>query len=238
MQGRPPELAQEVMLASGIVENLALFAGVDRPAIRQTVFRSELKRLSRGELALRRGDPVPGVLAVAYGSVKARLRHPQGSELVLRLLGPGETFAEAAALLGEASKLDAVALGDTMLLVIAAHWVRELAARDGRFSRNLANALATRNRILLAELETGTQRSAQRLAAYMASIAQPAEVPGVWVARLPVSKTLLAARLGMKKETLSRLLRQFVASGLIAMAQREIRILDRDRLMEAVTSLP
>ena len=225
---------QEAILAEGIIQNLALFVGVNRPAIRQTAFHSELKRLSRGELILRRGEPVPGLLAVAYGSVKARLRHPQGNEVVLRLLGPGETFAEAPTLLGGASKLDAVALGDTMLLLIAAPWVRSLAERDARFSRNLANALALRTQTLLAELETGMQRSAQRLAAYIASIAQPGEVPGAWTAWLPVSKTLLAARLGIKKETLSRLLRQFVASGLISMAQRHITILDRDRLLKAV----
>ena len=197
-----------------------------------------MKRLSRGELILRRGEPVPGVLAVAYGSVKTRLRHPQGNEVVLRLLGPGETFAEERRRLGGASKLDAVALGDTMLLLIAAPWVRALAERDARFSRNLANALAERTQTLLAEFETGMQRSAQRLAAYIASIAQPGEVPSIWVARLPVSKTLLAARLGIKKETLSRLLRQFVASGLIAMAHRDITIVDRGRLLETATSPP
>ena len=227
---------QEAILVEGIIRNLALFIGVDHPAIRQTVFHSELKRLSRGEMILRRGEPVPGVLAVAYGSVKTRLRHPQGSEVVLRLLGPGETFAEAPVLLGGLSKLDAVALGDTMLVLIAAPWVRSLAERDAPFSRNLVNALAVRTQTLLAELETGLQRSAQRLAAYIISIAQPAELPGTWTARLPVSKTLLAARLGVKKETLSRLLRQFVASGLISMAQRDIMILDRDRLLQTVTS--
>jgi CRP-like cAMP-binding protein len=47
---------------------------------------------------------------------------------------------------------------------------------------------------------------------------------------LPVSKTIVAARLGMKKETLSRLLHQFTADGIIGVARREIAILDRARL--------
>ena len=50
------------------------------------------------------------------------------------------------------------------------------------------------------------------------------------MARLPVSKTLLAARLDMKKETLSRLLRRLAADGLIKVSGREIAILDRERL--------
>ena len=44
---------------------------------------------------------------------------------------------------------------------------------------------------------------------------------------LPVSKTVVAAQLGMKKETLSRLLRQLALDGVIEVARREISILDR-----------
>jgi CRP-like cAMP-binding protein len=47
---------------------------------------------------------------------------------------------------------------------------------------------------------------------------------------LPLSKTVIAARLGMKKETLSRLLHQFAADGIIDVRRREIAILDRRRL--------
>jgi DNA-binding IclR family transcriptional regulator len=47
----------------------------------------------------------------------------------------------------------------------------------------------------------------------------------------------VASRLGMKKETLSRLLRTFVELGLIEVMQREIGILDRVRLA-AVAAQP
>jgi CRP-like cAMP-binding protein len=49
-------------------------------------------------------------------------------------------------------------------------------------------------------------------------------------APLPFSKTLIAARLAMKKETLSRLLRQFTDQDLIAVSRGEVSVLDRDRL--------
>jgi len=74
------------------------------------------------------------------------------------------------------------------------------------------------------------QPSRQRLAAYLNSIAAPADAPGAWEARLPVSKTLLAARLDIKKETLSRLLRQLAEDGVISVARRVITVHDRKRL--------
>ena len=47
---------------------------------------------------------------------------------------------------------------------------------------------------------------------------------------LPVSKTVVAGMLGVKKETLSRLLRDLSDRRLIAVSRREITILDRARL--------
>jgi CRP-like cAMP-binding protein len=53
------------------------------------------------------------------------------------------------------------------------------------------------------------------------------------VAQLPAAKTVVAARLGVAKETLSRLLHQFAEEGLITVQRRSIRLLDRERLAAA-----
>ena len=223
---------QDALLVEGVLRTQPLFDGAGGQTLRHAASNAELRRLARGEAVLLRGEPVAGLLVIAYGSLKLRLRQPQGGEVVLGLLGPGDTWGEASTLLGHASKLDAIALADSMAVLIPAGCVLALVERDPRFLRNLALTLARRTKKLLAEFELGMQYSTQRLAAYLDSIAEPAEPPGEWIARLPMSKTLLAARLGIKKETLSRLLGQLAARGVIATAQREIRILDRAALLE------
>jgi CRP-like cAMP-binding protein len=50
--------------------------------------------------------------------------------------------------------------------------------------------------------------------------------------RLPVSKTVVAGILGVKKETLSRLLRDLSERRLIAVSRRDITILDRAQLAD------
>jgi len=90
----------------------------------------------------------------------------------------------------------------------------------------------------VAELESGRLRSAQRLAAYLDSIAEPAAEPHLLTARLAVSKTLVAARLGIKKETLSRLLREFASDGLIEVSGRTIAIRDVGALRRMAASVP
>lgn len=217
-------------LIEGVLGNLALMEGVSRQVIRQLSTQSALVNAKRGETVVRRGEAVPGLFAIAYGSVKKRLPHPGGGEVVLALLGPGDTFAEVPALLARASKIDAIALADSMFVVINAACISAQAQSDPRLARNVTNTLARRLQALILEFERGMLPSLQRLAAYLESIAEPGEAPGTWIARLPVSKTLVAARLDIRKETLSRLLRQLAARSLISVAQREIRILDRAAL--------
>jgi CRP-like cAMP-binding protein len=83
----------------------------------------------------------------------------------------------------------------------------------------------------VAEIDASVGRSsAQRLAAYLESLAEPETGSEACAIELPVTKTTLAARLGITKETMSRLLRDLKEQGLIAMTRGNITILDRARL--------
>ena len=75
------------------------------------------------------------------------------------------------------------------------------------------------------------RRGVQRLASYLDSVAEPVAGNGEFKARLPGTKTLVAAQLGMSKETLSRLLRSLVVRGVLRVSRREIAILDRAALL-------
>jgi CRP/FNR family transcriptional regulator, dissimilatory nitrate respiration regulator len=224
------KLARDPRLIEGVLGNLPLMKGVGRAVVRQLSTQSALVNAKRGEVVVRRGERVRGVYAIAYGTIKKRLRHPNGAERVLALLGPGDTFAEVPALLDCPAKMEAVALADSMFVVISASCISAQTVSDPRLARNVARGLARRMHALHGELERGILPGVQRIAAYLASIAEPGPGPGSWLARLPVSKTLVAAQLDMKKETLSRLLRRLAAEGIIEVTRRDIAILERNLL--------
>jgi CRP-like cAMP-binding protein len=191
---------------------------------------------ARGESVARRGRLLPGVLFVQTGMVKLSLRSADGEERILRIVGANQAFGEPTAMLGRPCLYDAVALTDTRVVTVAPHALFALLARDARFARRLVLALAERSFTVLAELQAATtQRGAQRLAGYLGSLPPRAGATGCPAVDLPVSKTVVAARLGMKKETLSRLLHQFVRDGIIEVRRREIAILDRARLDAAAS---
>lgn len=234
---RTPNATRDLRLIQDTVANLAHFKGLARDRLTQVVRLARLERMGRGSWVARRGEQLQGVVAIAKGMVKLAMRGAGDAERVLRFVGPGETFGEASVLLGRPSAVDALTLADTVLAVIASASIRSLMASDARFARRMAKLLAERMLVLLAEIEASELRPAgERLASYLLTLAQPTAEAGRWTAHLPATKTLVAARLGMKKETLSRLLHDLASRRLIEVSRRDIAILEPQRLQELAHS--
>jgi CRP/FNR family transcriptional activator FtrB len=222
---------RDLQVIEGMLERLRLCEGVDRLTLRGLAVHARLRRAHRGETVVQRGARVPGLFAVVHGAVKLRLLAADGEEAVLALLGAGATFGSSATMLERTSKSDAVAVEESLLLLIGAEAFALQMTRDARLARNVAGALAEKSEALVSELALKMLPAVQRLSAYLDSLAEPAAGDGC-KARLPLSKTFVAARLGMKKETLSRLLGQLARAGVVSVDHLEVTILDRARLLE------
>jgi len=223
--------AREARLVRGVIANLALFAGVAPGHVSAIARQSWALSVPRGVAFARCGSRLQGAFALAYGFVELVLRNGGSVERGLRFVAPGQTFGEATALLGRESKYDAIALAESKLIVMPAAALFAAMDCDARFSRRLLMTLAQRELDLLAEIESATLHPAeQRLACYLQSLAEAGDPGAACTVQLPVSKTAIASRLDMKKETLSRLLRSLAQRGLIAVRQREITLLDRENL--------
>jgi len=217
---------RNLRLLEGVIENMSMFREATAAERAEIALQSRTRSLRRGAAACRTGDPIPGLLVVAYGLLKLALHRPDGEERVVRFVGPGETFGEAPALLERPAPFDAVALDDTCLVVIPRAPVLRLLERHPTVARKLVACLAESYLSLLSELQALAQfTSVQRLASYLVSL-EPHEAR----VRLPASKTVVAARLSVQKETLSRMLRELSQRGCIRVEGREITILDREQL--------
>jgi len=225
--------SDDIRTIERLLAGLPLFEHVAAAQVRAVAAQSRLLNARRGETLCVRGERMPGVVAMVSGSAKLALRNPHGEEKVVRFVGQNETFGESSALLGRPSPVDMVALVDSVAAIVPAAPLLHLLELDARFARNAVRLMADRFLGLLGELEASTQRSAlQRLAAYLDSLAAPAQAEDRSIVRLPVSKTALAARLGVTKETLSRLLRELTEQGLITVLKREIEIRSRSSLAQ------
>lgn len=214
-----------------VLGSLALFATLPGASLAKLASVSTKQPMRRGSTICRQGEPMPGLLALAYGSAMLALRRFDGGRRTVRFLGARECFGLAAALHGRHCPLDVIALSDCLVMTVPAAALLRLLGAEPAFARSLLREVSENYLELLGEMEASVRQNAvQRLAAYLASLAEPNGSPQTWVARLPVSKSAVAERLGITKETMSRLLRELSAQGTIHVERREITILDRSRL--------
>ncbi len=219
-----------------ILGALPLFRHSSAARLETLAHHSLARHLSRGVAIARCGEPAPGLMAVAYGLVKLSLKGGE-TEKVLRLVGPGDTFAEAVLFLDKPMPVDAVALVDTLVVVVPAAPLRAMIETDSALALGMLASLSQRMHELVSDFEATTQRgAAERLAAYLESLVPPEPAPAT--VRLPASKTVVAARLGMTKETLSRLLRRLADEGVLRIERHEVVILSRSRLAAAARGGP
>jgi CRP-like cAMP-binding protein len=221
--------SRDPRLLEGVLSNIALFRNIGQRRIAEIAGRARGLQIRRGATVCERGACLTGVYAIAYGQMKLAFRG-EGEERVARIVGPAETFGLAAAMLARPTPYEAAALEDSLVILVPTATLMQMVENDPRFARTVIQELSERTMMLLAEMQSGAlHRGAQRLAGYLETLAgTPGN--GSCTVHLPTTKTVIAARLGIKKETLSRLLRGLAQKGLIAVEQREIAILDRPRL--------
>lgn len=126
----------------------------------------------------------------------------------------------------------AAALVDTQLLHIPSAGVFELLESDPSFARRLLAGLSIRMHALLQDVEAYSLRSgAQRLIGYLLEQLATGESAGrAAEIELPASKQVIASRLNLAPETLSRVLHELTAAGLIEVHGRRIAIPDVPKL--------
>jgi CRP/FNR family transcriptional regulator, cyclic AMP receptor protein len=106
-RAEPELLAQVGLFADLSTAELQGLAGLMRP-----------RPYARDEVIYLRGDPGTAFYVIATGKVKIALTSPDGKELILRRLGPGDFHGELALLDNEPQSADAVATESCVLLVL------------------------------------------------------------------------------------------------------------------------
>ncbi|HUN67481.1 MAG TPA: Crp/Fnr family transcriptional regulator [Burkholderiales bacterium] len=219
-------------LVEDVLGNLPMFRHVAPAHLHRLARHAQLRRVAKDTLLYRSGDPATGCYALVYGLVKLSLRAPDGAEKVLRLVGAGETFAESVMFHEQPQPVNALVLADSQLVFLPAQAIFDLLDHDRTFVRALLASLSQRIHTLIADIESySLANGTQRIAAFLNSLA---DAPGPEQARvrLPANKTVIASRLGITKETFSRLLHELSSQGLIEVCQREVVLRDPQRLAD------
>jgi CRP-like cAMP-binding protein len=211
--------------------NLPLFRGLAPDELARLAAGTSKRLLVRGEVLFREGEPSTGVHAVVYGRVKLYNAGDGNRERVIEVVGPGHSFGEPVMFLGKPYVVSASALTDALVLHVARDTIEAELACNPRLAAHIIGALAQRLESLVREIQDYAVGSgARRFVAWLLRQPGAREAAGAAVVTLPGAKRVLAARLKVSPEHLSRILRELTAAALIEVHGREVAIPDARRL--------
>jgi CRP-like cAMP-binding protein len=204
-----------------------LFQGAAPDVARLLLRDAAILHVEDGAPVFHEGTDAIEYLYVLDGGVEV-LRHTQdGQERVFHIFRAGQLLAETAMFMTHGRyPMNARAHGDAIVLCLKRAGLQAACRLWPDLSMRLLARLSDRVYQRVNEVEWfSDSTAAQRLADYLLRL--PSGADGL---RLPLTQRQLAAHLGVRAETLSRLLADWVTQGRIAGARRDWVLLDRDSL--------
>jgi len=192
---------------SALLRSVYLFEDLSPEHLDWVASAMQERELARDEWLCFHEQPAESFFLVLEGEVALLRETADGEELIVALLGPGELFGEELCFLdGAVHPLSARTLGPCRIATFDARRFRRLLDREPSLLGKLLQTAHRRNVLLIEELESATVRSAsERLLSYLerrtAGSTEPLRIP----------KHVLASRLAIRPETLSRILARLKA---------------------------
>lgn len=208
-----------------------LFSGLDQGDF-DTLMRGTTRiTLGKGEVLFHRGENARFFYYVDTGHLELNMIAPTGQKKVMEVLSAGRTFAEAVAFMREHKyPVTCEALEDSVLCRIPSKdYIALISANPDACMRLLAD-ICRNLHARVREIERLTVQNAQgRLASYLLEhVVESGENEAT--IRLDLPRHVIASRLSITPETLSRLLRSLADDGVITIEDRLIFVHSLSRL--------
>ena len=216
----PASLAGAANMPS--LRQLPFFAGVPEHALAVLAARSRWQVYAPGEVMVDSGDATDEVFFVAEGAVRVVVRTALGYEAILNDLGAGSFFGELAAIDGIARSANVTALQRTRLCAVPGSAFMEVVLNapvaGQRLLRLLAGRLRAKDERLLEFMALPVR---QRLMAELLRLSRD-RGGGERALSPPPQQHVIAARIGTRRETVSREMAEMSRSGLLSITRRAI----------------
>ena len=213
---------------------LPLFSNMRDEELQRLATGCQLRRVERGKVIFRTGDPCHEFNVNVLGQVKLVVIAPTGTEKVVELVGPGDSFAEAVMFMGVPYVLSAQTLTDSLILSIEKDVVLREIGASPEFALRMLAGLSRRLHGLIKDVEAYALHSGvQRVIGYLLgddNLDETENASQAITVSLPVSKAAIASRLSLTPEYFSRVLNELETAGLIQVDKRDIHITDTARL--------
>jgi CRP/FNR family transcriptional regulator, cyclic AMP receptor protein len=200
-----------------------LLAAIPDPMVRDIAARGQQRQLVKGTIFINEGERGDALYVILAGKVKVFVASPEGREMVLGFLGPGDYVGEMS-LDGRPRSASVMATEQTTVSMLTRGGLREAIVQNPDVAMNLITVLIDRARIA-----TDTVRNLAlmdvygRVARLLLSLAE--ERPdGTLVVPERLTQQDIADRVGASRDMISRIFKDLTIGGYISITDKIITI--------------
>ena len=188
---------------------MSLLNGVAPSTMRELGTAATTIALPPRRVIYKPGDPSNGLYVVLSGRVNLTLSISESKPRIVALLGPGAWFGETALLLRERHSIGAESAEAVMLARISSATVIRLLHADNVFALKMLTETSRRLRTSMLDTTARSSQARDRVIGFLLDEIDPSNKKrGAATLTLPAVKRVIASRLGMAGETLSRVFRE------------------------------
>lgn len=217
-------------MSSVSIEQIAgapLFKGLKEPALHEVLAHAFPVQADRQSYIFHQGEPAERFYHVLAGQVRLVQLGPEGHQVTIRYVGPGDSIGVIVALSLSDYPLSAQAMTDAELLGWRADDISRLMEKHPRLALNGLRLVGDRfHDLQLRYRELATERVERRVARALLRLARQAgrRVPEGVLLDLPLSRQDLGEMTGTTLFTVSRILRGWEEGGLILAGREQVII--------------
>ncbi|MCP5276908.1 MAG: Crp/Fnr family transcriptional regulator [Thiobacillus sp.] len=209
-----------------------LFSGMEDDQFNEVLEHASTVELPQGHILFNQGDAANAFYWVADGVIRLYRASPQGDEKVIELAGPNRLFAEAVLFMGGQFPVNAAAQVPSRLVAFDGRTFKEWLTKDARRCFLLMAGMSSRLHKMVNEIDRLTlMKGSDRLLQYLLDHSDP-DNTGRQKVEWEAPKQVIASRIGVKPETLSRLLHKLSDQGCIEVVGNTLYIKDTASLMQ------
>ncbi len=207
-----------------------VFASLPDDLSKSILERATTRTYRRGETIFLQGDIAQNLYVVLDGWVKLFRITPSGAEAIVGVFTKGRSFGEPVALESGPYPVSAEAVTDGRLLHVRASILTAMMRERPEIALAILSSTYRHLHGLVAQVEQlKAHTGAQRVAEFLLDLCQADSGP--CIITLPYDKTLMAGRLGMQPQSLSRAFNRLEEQG-VEIMQNQARISDVGKLRD------
>lgn len=220
-----------VLMINDELRHFHLFKNLSTAQLDKLQQTARLIRLDTNQLLFEHGERATRFFLVKSGYIKLYRLSSDGREKVIEMIPPRQTFAEAVMFMQhQVYPVNAQALENAEVLSFDNEVYMQLLRESPENCFQLLGDLSMRLRGLVDEIDNLTlQNATYRVIGFLQQQLAERTHESLLIS-LDIPKNILASRLSIQPETLSRILKNLVSMGIIAVDGKTIKIEDMNKL--------